>query len=79
MSARLPFHEVVSGDLLQREEWWFLVKDEDGTKYVMRERYSINPATKAPPKVTTRRLSVKTLLERDDELSAKLRNVLREL
>lgn len=76
MATCIPFHEVISGDCLQCDELWFLVREDDGTRYVLYERQERDPATKAAPEVKRARIAVKTVLAQENELGAKLKRAL---
>ncbi len=76
MATRIQIQEVISGDCLQCDERWYLVRDDDGTRYVLYERQERDPATKAAPQVKYARVAAKTVLAQDNELAAKLREAL---
>lgn len=77
MAMQIPVHEVISGDRLQCDELWLLIREDDGTLYVLYERHEIDPATKAAPEVKRARIAVKTVLAQENELAAKLKEALR--
>ncbi len=73
MATRIPFYEVVKGKHLECEELWFLVVGHDGKKCVMREVRTIDPMSKAPERVKSRRLAISRVLAEDDDVAARLR------
>ncbi len=73
MSNCIKIHEKVSGSLLQHEEWWFLVSTRDGRRYVMMERYSIDPGSKKPAKTIKKRMTIEEVLSQGDEAADALK------
>lgn len=71
MQHQTRIHEIVHHNQRERDEW-FLVRDQNGRRYVLFETVAIDSCSK-PSQSTKREMSVQTILAQNNELAHKLR------
>lgn len=43
MAEKIQIYQIVKGSLMETEDWWYLVTEDDGSKYVEHEWSHVGP------------------------------------
>ena len=78
MPERVQIGERIKGSLMQNEDWWFLVLEDNGTCHVEHEWSHVDPYGKGQPNSGQKNYSVEEFLAGDhgDGLKSELRSAL---
>lgn len=77
-AARVKFHQIIKGSLMETEDWWRLVTEDDGQIYIEHEWSHVDPyKLSLPSNSGTERFGVDEFLGSDAPESAK--NALRKM
>jgi len=71
MAERIQVYQKVKGSLMENEDWWYLVVDDNGNRHVEHEWSHVDPYGKREPNSGKIKISIDDFLRGDHEAAAK--------
>jgi hypothetical protein len=71
MAEKVEFHKSVKGPLMETEDWWRLVTEDDGQRFVEHEWSYVDPKLASSGNTGTKRFAVDEFLAGDAPQSVK--------
>ena len=71
MAVKTQFHQRIKGSLLETEDWWHLIVEDDGTTYVEHEWSHVDPYGKRATRAGAQRILVDEFFAGDHDPTAK--------
>lgn len=79
MAEKIEFHKRAKGALAEREDWWFLIINDEGARHIVHEWSHHNAYKGGTPNIGEKAIPVEEFLADEDNPTSQLKDLLEKL